>query len=313
MNRPLDDVLDLSARARRGEASEAELTRLRSALRSSATLQVSHRLGADFDAALAVRASDAELLDAVIFKTLAKTPGAARQTTWLKRRRRSVVWLAAAASLLVSAGAFGLWRIGNPRSPRAAVLHAEHGSPSASGAPTPRYSPARAPDRRAAGAQAPVSNASAVAAGMRASGTAAPGVATAVGAPSALQTPAHELFAQANRARNARRAEEAIALYRLLQAAHPSSPEAATSGIALGRLLLGQGDHAGALKALDAQANGAGALAEEALLWRARTLQNARSPDETQAWRTLLQRFPRTVYEQEARSRLAGRAPATDH
>jgi TolA-binding protein len=73
----------------------------------------------------------------------------------------------------------------------------------------------------------------------------------------------------------------------------------------LGRLLLAQGQYAGALAEFDRQLASGGALAEEALLWRARTLRKmGDSTAEQQAFRLLLERYPNSAYEQEARSRL---------
>lgn len=285
MSQLLDEALDLSARARRSEATEADLKRLKLALGSSVTLQVAHRVGSDFDAALSVRANDAELLDDIVAGALRRAAGKPMPRS---KRPRLAVWLAAAAALLVSAGAFGWWH--------------KHTLPAVDSAlakqPAPSAAPARvqtAPPRRSV-APEPVEVleepvASAEAPSRSGTGDAPPS--------------AQALFARANRARSAQRPQEAIELYRLLQKSHPGSVEALTSRVALGRLLLAQGQYAGALAEFDRQLASGGALAEEALLWRARTLQKmGNSSAEQQAFRLLLERYPNSAYEQEARSRL---------
>jgi TolA-binding protein len=285
MSQLLDDALDLSARARRSEATEADLKRLKLALGSSVTLQVAHRVGSDFDAALSVRASDAELLDDIVAGALRRAAG---KKTPRGTRPRLATWLAAAAALLVSAGAFGWWQkhtlpapdsdSGQQAVPSAAPARVQTVPPHRSVAPEP----AETLDQPAASA----------AASSRSGAGDAP-------------LSAQALFAKANRARSAQRSQEAIDLYRLLQKSHPGSAEALTSRVALGRLLLAQGQYAGALAEFDRQLASGGALAEEALLWRARTLQKmGNSTAEQQAFRLLLERYPNSAYEQEARSRL---------
>jgi TolA-binding protein len=285
MSQLLDDALDLSARARRSEATEADLKRLKLALGSSVTLQVAHRVGSDFDAALSVRASDAELLDDIVASALRRAAGKPLPRS---KRPRLAVWLVAAAALLVSAGAFGWWQKHTPP-----VADSDSGQQ-----PAPSAAPARvqtAPPRRSVAPEPAEPLAESV------PSAAAPSPSGAGDAPPSAQA----LFAKANRARSSQRPQEAIELYRLLQKNHPTSAEALTSRVALGRLLLAQGQYAGALAEFDRQLASGGALAEEALLWRARTLQKmGNSMAEQQAFRLLLERYPNSAYEQEARSRL---------
>jgi hypothetical protein len=281
-----DDALDLSARARRSEATEADLKRLKLALGSSLTLQVAHRVGTDFDAALSVTASDAELLDEIVAGALGRAMGKKMPRA---TRPRLAVWLAAAAALLVSAGAFGWWQ--KSLLPPADPDRGPQPVPSIALAPVktvpPRPSAASAPSAALDALPprtAPASSRGGVGDGPQS---------------------AHALFARANRARSSQRSQEAIDLYRLLQKSHPGSAEALTSRVALGRLLLADGDHTGALAEFDRQLAAGGALAEEALLWRARTLQRmGNSTAEQQAFRLLLERYPNSAYEPEARSRL---------
>lgn len=285
MSQLLDEALDLSARARRSEATEADLKRLKVALGSSVTLQVAHRVGTDFDAALSVRASDAQLLDEIVVGALGRATGKKKPRA---ARPRLAVWLAAAAALLVSAGAFGWWqqRLASPADsdgglrpvPSTALVHVKTVPAPGNAAPAPsaaivQPTPTAAASSRSGAGDAPPS--------------------------------AQALFARANRARSSQRSQEAIDLYRLLQKSHPGSAEALTSRVALGRLLLAQGEYTAALAEFDRQLGAGGALAEEALLWRARTLQKiGNSTAEQQAFRLLLERYPNSAYEQEARSRL---------
>lgn len=284
-----DHVLDLSARARRGEATDEELKRLRAALASSATLRTAHQMGADFDAALAVQAGDSALIDQVVKRALLQRgkPGRSRHLRASRTR-----WLALAAALSCSAGALAWWQVGTstvapparsatlpviPSSPPTLRASRSAASPSPSHSATPSLLPP-APREPAPAAASPSS---------------------------AAEPSAEALFARANQARRAGRDVEAIELYRRLQRAHPASAEALTSRIALGRLLIAKGEHAQALVELDRHLLAGGALAEEALLWKARVLrQMGDSDNERKTLRELLSRFPSTAYEYEAKSRL---------
>jgi TolA-binding protein len=286
MSQLLDDALDLSARARRSEATEADLKRLKLALGSSVTLQVAHRVGTDFDAALSVRASDAELLDEIVAGALGRATGKKMPRA---TRPRLAVWLAAAAALLVSAGAFGWWQ--------------KRLLPSADSDLGPQAVPSTAPARvKAVPPRSSIAPEPSAALDQPTTPTATASSRSGAGdAPPSAQA----LFARANRARSSQRPQEAIDLYRLLQKSHPGSAEALTSRVALGRLLLAEGEYTAALAEFDRQLAAGGALAEEALLWRARTLQRmGNSTAEQQAFRLLLERYPNSAYEQEARSRL---------
>lgn len=294
-----DDILDLSARARRGQATAEELKRLRSGLGASATLRTAHEVGVDFDGILAVKAADSELVDDVVAKALAASSGA--RPPAFSRRRLPTLWLAAAAALLCSAGALAWW----------------HGSPKASSRETaPAGSVEVAKRVLPEGAAAVGTSTESVASSKPVEAPAPPQRLAPAAKPSAAldaEATAEALFAKANQARSSGRAAEAIGLYRRLQADHPSSAEALTSRIALGRLLLARGEHAAALRELDRHLSSGGVLAEEALLWKARTLrQMGRSDEEQQVLRALLQRFPNTAYEQEARSRLGSTRPSND-
>jgi len=133
--------------------------------------------------------------------------------------------------------------------------------------------------------------------------------ATVAPPPRVAQPSAAELFARANAARRAGRDAQAVADYHALQRAFPSSPEAVSSHMSLGRLLLDdRSDPAGALAEFDRYlARGAGsALREEALIGRALALgQLGRAEDERRAWKALLSEYPHSMYADQARDRVA--------
>jgi TolA-binding protein len=121
---------------------------------------------------------------------------------------------------------------------------------------------------------------------------------------------AHELFGSANRARHDDDAARASGLYRELQRRYPASAEAVVSRVSLGRLLLDRlHDPAGALAQFDRYLaeSAQDSLAEEALFGRASALLALGRPDaERETWRTLLTRYPNSVYADRARARLEG-------
>ncbi len=290
-----DDALDLSARARRGQASEEELKRLRAGLSASATLRVAHQVGADFDAALRVKASDSQLIDEVIARALAQATTPLRPE---RARRRFAVWLAAAAALLCSTGALAWWGSKPARRPPVQTPGAV-----ASVASSPARSAEPQATRGATTSAAPASKATPQRSAPDKLGLRLQDYAPSAGA----------LFVRANQARSAMRETEAIELYRRLQSEHPDSAEALTSRIALGRLLLARGDPDSAVSEFDRHLSAGGALAEEALLWKARALRRVGNADqERQVLRALLLRFPNTAYEREAKTRLGLAKPATN-
>lgn len=119
---------------------------------------------------------------------------------------------------------------------------------------------------------------------------------------------AAELFARANQARLRGADDEALSLYRDLSERFPTSREALTSRVALGRLLLDSGrDAREALALFDAYllASPDGTLVEEALLGRALSFERlGDSAGERDAWRALLERRPDSVHGDRARTKL---------
>jgi TolA-binding protein len=113
------------------------------------------------------------------------------------------------------------------------------------------------------------------------------------------------VFQQANEARRAGQHARAAEAYRALIARHPASAEAPASLVALGRMLLDDGDAPGALRCFDDYLHRGGALGEDVMLGRALALQHlGRSDDESSAWSALLASYPGSVHAARARRRL---------
>jgi TolA-binding protein len=118
------------------------------------------------------------------------------------------------------------------------------------------------------------------------------------------------LFELASRARRRGASEDASALYQELQARFPRSPEARLSVALLARLQLDRGQLAAALAGFERYLDIAhGALREEAMVGRARTLERlGREGDAEHAWRDLLEAYPQSAAAATARRRL-GQSP----
>jgi tetratricopeptide (TPR) repeat protein len=122
-----------------------------------------------------------------------------------------------------------------------------------------------------------------------------------------VQPSAKELFAEANSLRTAGKSAEAEKRYAELQARYPGTSEARVSLLSLGRLKLGSRPGE-ALRHFDAYLGQKGhtTLAEEALFGRARALgQLGQTAQERAAWQRLLERFPSSVYAEQAKARLS--------
>jgi TolA-binding protein len=112
-------------------------------------------------------------------------------------------------------------------------------------------------------------------------------------------------FDRANSARRSGDHRRAAELYRSLVTRYPRTAEARASLVALGRMLLDDGDAAGALGSFDQYLASGGALAEDAMLGRALALHHlGRAGDEAQAWSTLVREYPGSVHASRARQRL---------
>jgi hypothetical protein len=118
------------------------------------------------------------------------------------------------------------------------------------------------------------------------------------------------LFEQGERLRREGRVDAAVATYRRLQARFPETSEARLSFALAGQLLLKQGRPGDALSQFDRHLGldgreGEGEVGEEALAGRATALEQLhRTPEAVAAWKSLLARYPRSVYAERARARV---------
>ncbi len=116
---------------------------------------------------------------------------------------------------------------------------------------------------------------------------------------------ASALFERGEKLRREGRADAAIAAYRRLQTTFPETPEARLSFAFAGQLLLKQKRPGDALAQFNRHLKTGGEVGEEALAGRATALEELhRSADAIAAWKSLLARYPGSVYAGRARARL---------
>jgi TolA-binding protein len=124
-------------------------------------------------------------------------------------------------------------------------------------------------------------------------------------APARPAITAAALFERAGKLRREGRAEAAIAVYRRLQETFPDAREAQLSYALAGQLLLERGRPKDALAQFDRRPRLGGDVDEEALAGRATALEQLhRTADAIAAWKSLLERYPGSVYAARARARL---------
>ncbi len=113
------------------------------------------------------------------------------------------------------------------------------------------------------------------------------------------------LFERAGKLRREGRADAAITGYRHLQQAFPDARETRLSFTLAGQLLLERGRPNEALAQFDRHPRTGGDVGEEALAGRATALEQLhRTADSIAAWKSLLERYPGSVYAGRARARL---------
>lgn len=284
-------------RARRGEASDDELTRLKAHLKdcTACSFELAAARGLDRDAEALF--ADNRAVQKLHVGTLKRLPLLTDQVAFRQgaRRRRAILSLAAAAVVVVGVAAAAILRSG--------VFHSSRAMQPAASV-------------QESSEQAPVQSSIAMSAS---SGSQVPQVNTAA-PPSVLTTPSPrgpsaapqlavgELFALANATRRSGDITRAAQLYRELQRTFPRSSESALSRVTLGRLLLDRlGDPSGALAQFNAYlvGSGGGSLHEEGLIGRALALARlGRTAEERTAWRALLVYNPQTTYAEHARKRI---------
>jgi TolA-binding protein len=296
------DPEDLSARARRGLASEAELRELTDALARDPALRAAHEVGVDLDRSTAVRAGDDgvvaraadEALERIAKSGLSATeaprPSGFRAVA-SPRRKRTVSVLLAAALVFVTGVAAAIWAGAVPAAWLGRAVHRELTLPDQHVPNVPEPSPPRAQEADDTSVEAEEPSGDVHAAPPR--------------TPSRVEDAA-SLFRAANAARREGAFERAKRLYGELIARYPSSDEARLSRVSLGKLLLAKGDPSDAEREFDKYLkDGKGELAEEALASRAESLQKLGKTDaERRTWQRLLAEHPNSVYAAQAKQRL---------
>ena len=329
---------ELLERERRGSALSAdERETLADHIRGCAVCRFAVQTAADFAREVPVDAAPAARFEPLIQAALWSIHAAAPRARGRVRRR--VQWVAAAASIVLMAGAAAAarWsgflgtrertpasdgrRVSRPvkaapwTAARAApeiLAASEPPEPSSSAPPAPsttrvaRERPALpAPPARSAEPQlAPAAPPTPAAAATRSS---PPPIGSREIPPSGPRWEA--LFAQAGAERAAGKPGAALRLYAELASDFPLSPEGKAARVIKGRLELDRGDAGAALNDFDgylALGGGHLPLEEEALVGRAEALAGlGRSAEEEAAWRRTIGRFPDSAHARRAAARIA--------
>jgi hypothetical protein len=290
----------------RGELDEGDRERLNAHLAQCATCRLERELRAGFALELSRGSVPPEI--AGLVDTLARRSVAPPSPAPPRTRRMKLVFLAAAATLTLVAGAFAATEGGRRT---LAPLFGREG-------PTTTYREAAQatanPALRAApvapmAAPPPAASADPSPAVVEASVPPGPSPAPAAlpqPAPAAAPDSPASLFGAEAEARRRGDTARMLELHARLAARYPSSHEAQVSRLMVARLLLDRGDAAGALSGFDAYLRaGSGELREDALAGRATALDRLGRTDEgRRAWMALLDQCPNTAYGAHARSRV---------
>jgi TolA-binding protein len=288
-------------RARRGEASEDELTRLNAHLKSCTACNFEMVAAQGFDHDAEALFKDNRSVHRVHFGTLKRLAIATdrRALSRVARRRRTMGALAAVAFVIAGVGAAAVLGSG--------VFRTSRTTRQAVSVPGKTQEALTLPSR--AMSTIPQSDVPPVSTETPSS---VPITASTSDQKASPRMTAGELFARANAARRSGEVTRAAQLYRELQRSYPSSSETALSRVTLGRLLLDRlGDPSGALAQFNAYlaGSGSGSLREEGLIGRALALARlGRTTEEQSAWRALLVYNPRTTYAEHAHKRIEGSA-----
>jgi TolA-binding protein len=296
-----DDLLVL---ARRGELSQAGQRQLEVYLQASPISRVLYDLGCHYDTLDTDQPKDGALIERVVARASERRGSSPKQ-----QRARGPLQLVAIVLLgFVSAGvaaATASHLVSRSSAPdttevrtSAPAARAVRSSPSAPASveqvdtEMPPAVPIRAPLTPQATARSRAPSANAV---------------------QALESAA-DRFSEANRLRKAGRLGDAERAYRQLQRTHGGSPEAAVSHVLLGRILLRQSRPGVACSEFERYLarNPGGNLAEDALQGQAMGLRAlGRRAEESNVWKTLLRRFPSSIYARVARERLEELGPSS--
>ncbi|HLK91776.1 MAG TPA: hypothetical protein VKZ18_17935 [Polyangia bacterium] len=278
---------DLIDRARRGGLPPDAQAALDRHLRDCSVCAGQVALAARFERELAPQPRDHLMYQRAVEGALARL----QQSPLGRRRAAQPRWARwAAAALLLIAGVTAAAAVGRRVALRSAVQPSVPVAVPVTVAPTaPPRPPVEAPPPEAPQAETPVR---------------AP-AAHGAHRPSAPTITAGELFEKGVKLQTEGHAEAAIATYRRLQGTFPQTPEAGLSFALGGELLLKVGRPGDALAMFDRHLKVDGEVGEEALAGRADALEQLhRTTEAVAAWKTLLARYPRSVYAERARARL---------
>lgn len=293
----MQELEELSIRARRGDLNPEERRAFERAVATAAPARLFHRMGCDFDLELRVRPGDDELIRRVSQRALASSRSAV-----VNPIRTMTIRLSLALLVTCSTAGAAAWIARGRSSPRTIDVPPE----------ARQLEKLNLPRSLSASAVQSRSRISMV----------APTTARATG-PSGLDVrepkltrtevrtaseplDAAALFRGANAARRSGDMQTVESLYRELQSRFPDSEQARISHIAFGKLLLLAG------RATDAQrqfemylAQGSGPLEQEAMAGRAEIFSRlGERRAEARAWQDLLRRHPSSVQAARATERL---------
>jgi TolA-binding protein len=288
----LEEALELSLRARRGELGADAQRALDHALEASALVRAAHEAGRSFDAAGAVRPGDEALI--------LRAAGAALSQREVPWRRFGTRWSLGVAAAVLVASAAAATGVVVSRERRSLELHRAP--------PTVTVQPRSVP-RAGSGSAGPRSEqtTSPVSPAASDGATASPPSPPSAGASTQRSDKtASSLFRDASAARRAGDFATARTLYVELQARFPSTNEARVSQVSLGKLLLSTGKPREAERAFAAYLRGgAGDLGEEALVGRASALAAlGQANEERRAWQELTRKYPTSIYRARAETRI---------
>lgn len=276
-------------RAQQGALAPEEQASLQRHLDECAVCALQISLAPRFERELAPRARDALLSERAVEGALESLQRSARSGR-MRRSPRWSRWAAAALLVFGVTAAAAVIRRGIAPRPPAPAPAVESRAPVTPRRPVELPPPVEAPPVPESPLEKPVP--------------------VARGAVHAPPITADALFERAEKLRREGRADAAIAAYRRLQVAFPQTAEARLSLALAGQLLLERGHPGDALSQFDrhlsaARQAGEGEVGEEALAGRATALEQLRrDADAIAAWKTLLARYPRSVYAERARVRL---------
>lgn len=310
-----EELLD---RARSGTATKEELSRAKAHVTNCAACTIEQTLLTEIERSAAPQPHDdlvAARMRAFVARTLEKRAQARARLVPRRAPRKWAAFAFAATLLITTIGAAMMLREQRHKAAEQARTAAIAAAVPPPALPAQGLSGAAADPRSEDAKDEPEKTAGRASEGAPATRAAQrpPRAALKAERVKAVDGSAAELFARANLLRRRDEVSEAAAVYRELERSFPGSGEELLSRVVLGRLLLDRlGDASSALAEFENYLARApqGSLREEALVGRAVALGRlGRVAEERNAWRALLDAYPRSTSAARARARLT--APAS--